>query len=285
MKRIYISILCAFCFTIINAEDIEIECDNFVSSQVNESVVDAPIVRPLNGGSVIVPSFSYSCPNEITVYSIFGEKMYSGKASDYFEIIDLNYDYVFTQSSNGVPETKGTLSLKVSLLQPAYYVSLDISRFHYQQTGNSIFFQNRFGHDVEVDENIISYSIENIRWGTYFSVMVYYYDENDERQYVVSDIYDTTDLLSEEHKQIVSDYAGVTSVETSENSIIYANNYLTVESENNGKISFYDYSGIEFKTVNFEANTPIFIDESFPKFFIAVATLDNGEVFTKKILK
>ena len=83
MKRIYISILCAFCFTIINAEDIEIECDNFVSSQVNESVVDAPIVRPLNGGSVIVPSFSYSCPNEITVYSIFGEKMYSGKESDF----------------------------------------------------------------------------------------------------------------------------------------------------------------------------------------------------------
>ena len=48
MKRIYFFLLCASCFTIINAEDLEIECDNFVSSQVNGIVVDVPIVRPLN---------------------------------------------------------------------------------------------------------------------------------------------------------------------------------------------------------------------------------------------
>ena len=65
MKRIYFFLLCASCFTIINAEDLEIECDNFISSQVNETVVDVPIVRPLNGGAVIVPTFSYSCPIEM----------------------------------------------------------------------------------------------------------------------------------------------------------------------------------------------------------------------------
>ena len=115
----------------------------------------------------------------------------------------------------------------------------------------------------------------------YFYVNVVFLDGTEEKSYV----YNTTYLLSDEDREIVLQHSGVSSVETSENSIKYADKYLTVENENNGRISFYDYSGIEFKAMNFEAKVPIFIDESFPKFFIAVASLENGKVLTKKILK
>ena len=204
----------------------------------------------------------------------------SDVTSKSFEIKDLKFDYELTYSDN-FPVTFGTLSMNVILYKPAYRVTLLFTHSHYVPKYGKFFYHNRASRNPSETDTCVNYSLVKINWGVYFYVNVVFLDGTEEK----SEVYNTTDMLSDEDREIVLQHSGVSSVETSENSIMYANNYLTVESENNGKISFYDYSGIEFKIMNFEAKTPIFIDESFPKFFIAVATLDNGEVLTKKILK
>ena len=204
----------------------------------------------------------------------------SDVTSKSFEIKDLKFDYELTYSDN-FPLTVGTLSMNVVLYKPASRVTLLFTHSFYVPKYGKFFYHNRASRNPSETDTCVNYSLVKINWGVYFYVNVVFLDGTEEK----SEVYNTTDMLSDEDRAIVLQHSGVSSVETSENSIIYANNYLTVESENDGKISFYDYSGIEFKTMNFEAKVPIFIDESFPKFFIAVASLENGKVLTKKILK
>ncbi len=198
-----------------------------------------------------------------------------------FEIKDLKFDYELTYSDN-FPLTVGTLSMNVILYKPASRVTLLFTHsFYVPRENGKFFYNNRANRFLSETDTCVNYSLDTINWGVYFYVNVVFLDGTEEKSYV----YNTTYLLSDEDREIVLQHSGVSSVETLENSIKYADKYLTVENENNGRISFYDYSGIEFKAMNFEAKVPIFIDESFPKFFIAVASLENGKVLTKKILK
>ena len=66
MKRlISVTVLGMMTLLAAMAQDCDVEICNIVSEETTESVQDVPVVRRINGGTVIIPEFDASCPEEI----------------------------------------------------------------------------------------------------------------------------------------------------------------------------------------------------------------------------
>ena len=204
----------------------------------------------------------------------------SNNISKNFVISDMKYDYELTYPYNS-PKTEGTVSFIVHFNKPANRLLFKFTHQRYKNI-DRIFYNNvKTYSDLREDDTSLDIVHGFNDWGTYFCIYVYFQDGT----YEVSDVYCNTDLLSETDRQIIWDYSGVDNVETTESRIIFQDNSITVDAECGGELSFYDISGVNIKNVHFDARQPISIDDSFPKFFFAVARLDNGQVLTKKILR
>ena len=203
-----------------------------------------------------------------------------GEHHDLFEISKLTYEYNLTYSDN-LPITYGALSLIVNFDAPIKEFRFYFTHQHYV-INNRIFYNNRKNMtNFNDDDRTVEINLDKIDWGTYFCFKIFFKDGT----VAESDVYCTTDMLSEEDRQIVWDYSGVDNVETTESRIIYHDNSIIVDTECGGELSVYDINGVNIKNIQFETRQPIGIDESFPKFFFAVARLDNGQILTKKILR
>lgn len=64
MVRLIILILSTLFCVCVKAQN-NIESFNIISDENVESIKDVQIIRPINGGTVIVPSFENTCPEEM----------------------------------------------------------------------------------------------------------------------------------------------------------------------------------------------------------------------------
>ena len=219
-------------------------------------------------------------PLLVAILAYFGCCAQSENNSKKFDIENVKYDYTLLYDGS-FPKTKGTVSLTVNFYVPVKTVVFMFTHQYYTRT-NRIFYNNRkYFRDLTEEDTSLDIVHGFNDWGTYFCIYVYFQDGT----YEISDVYCNTDLLSETDRQIIWDYSGVDNVETTESRIIFQDNSITMDAECGGELSFYDISGANIKNVHFDARQPINIDDSFPKFFFAVARLDNGQVLTKKIFK
>ena len=218
----------------------------------------------------------------IVQFSIAQTKNETDDYRDYFEISEMNYDYVYSCSESGIPETNGTLSIKLNAKKPIADFVLRISEPHYKFENN--YYPRNYHKVVGDGENEVSYSVDKVRWGTMYVLTAYYY-VNDERYYIMSDIFDSTDLLLEEHQQIIREYADAPITLTETNNIRYVDKSLIIQSEYGGNLKIFSLEGLPIYSVNFEADGVVNLCDGLPNIFIVVVNFDNGKVETKKIAK
>lgn len=65
MIRIFTLIIALFATVFISKADNYIESYNVISDGYSNEIQDAQIIRPINGGTVIIPIFDESCPEDL----------------------------------------------------------------------------------------------------------------------------------------------------------------------------------------------------------------------------
>lgn len=65
MKRISVFLFSAISLTAFAETESAIDSYNYVSDDINNMVNDVQVVRPINGGTVIIPEFASTCPEEM----------------------------------------------------------------------------------------------------------------------------------------------------------------------------------------------------------------------------
>ena len=206
-------------------------------------------------------------------------------ANEVFEISDMKFEYNLFYSGS-VPRTKGKLYLSISLNKPVESIGLVNTKAHYVLDGD-VFFSTKTMNDI-ISESTTNYLLESateLDWGVYFKAFVILKNKDEESQYVYSDLYCTTDLLSEEDKQIIREYADAPITLTENNQIRYVDKSLMIQSEYGGNLKIFSLEGLPIYSVNFEADGVVNLGDGLPNIFIVVVNFDNGKVETKTIAK
>ena len=201
---------------------------------------------------------------------------------DYFEISEMSYDYTIEYNDDDQkPFTLGTLSVKLVPKRKIDKYILMLSKPYYEKPG---FFINNIGHTPSDGETSSTYKIDNVRWGTEYKVKAIYTEEN-ELWYIYSDLFDVTDLLSEEDRTQVLDYVSSAEVAKCGDAMEVVGGKAEFVGDNCGEYLIYDLNGSCVARGKFAPNDVVLLPENCPCMCIMQVIYENNEVVTKKIFR
>lgn len=190
-------------------------------------------------------------------------------------IKEITYDYRMIHYEKGADCT-GTLSIFLSVPPEARDVELVRSAVHdYRPAyhGSYIFFGSKSLYPPEVTK----ISVDNITWGTYFKVIIYFED----RDCIRSPIYYTDDFINEEDLLLIKPQSALEDIRADSRPLKITDGHLSVENPEITHIELWDIQGRQ--VYSGPADTDIPLHHIRSPFLIARYML-SGNIVTSKIL-